>query len=69
MVEIWNREALEARFGEWPSFHDAEVLAVHLDSGQRSDGRVRLKLDIHVFAVESQAANGRPNFVKRRSSS
>ena len=57
-----NATALEARFGSWPSFHDAEILALRLDSGQRSDGRVRLELDIHVFAVDGTLADGRFNF-------
>jgi Immunity protein 50 len=61
--QIVNSEALEARFGSWPSFHDAEVLAVRLDSGQRSDGRVRLELDVHVFSVDGQLPDGRFNFV------
>lgn len=64
MREIINREALEERFGSWPSFHDAEVYAVRLDSGQRSTGRTSLELDIHLFAVEGTKPGGRYNFVK-----
>lgn len=64
MVDVLNAEALEARFGGWPSFHDAEVLAVRLDSGQRCDGHTRLELDIHVFDIDGRLANGRFNFVK-----
>ena len=63
MYRVINSELLEARFGQWPSFHDAEVLAVRLDSGQRSDGEVRIELDIHVFAVEGHRSDGRLNFV------
>jgi hypothetical protein len=63
MVQILNADALEARFGSWPSFHDAEVLGMRLDSGQRSDGRVRLELDVHLFAVDGQLVDGRFNFV------
>jgi hypothetical protein len=62
MVRILNSDALESRFGSWPSFHDAEILGVRLDSGQRSDGRVRIELDIHVFAVGGQLEDGRFNF-------
>jgi hypothetical protein len=62
-VEVINREALTERFGEWPSFDDAEIYALRLDSGQLSDGIVRLQLDVHVFAVDGRLANGRLNFV------
>jgi Immunity protein 50 len=62
-MEIVNAEALIERFGGWPSFHDAEVYAVRLDSGQRTDGIVRLQMDIHVFAVDGQLPDGRLNFV------
>jgi Immunity protein 50 len=44
-------EALVERFGRWPSFHDAEVLALRLDDGSRSDGRVSLEIDVHVFEI------------------
>jgi hypothetical protein len=63
VIRIMNSDALESRFGSWPSFHDAEILGVRLDSGQRSDGRVRIELDIHVFAVDGQLDDGRFNFV------
>jgi hypothetical protein len=58
-----NREALVGRFGEWPSFHDAEVYGVRLDSGQRADGIARLQLDVHVFAIAGQLPGGHFNFV------
>ena len=48
---IANREALEERFSGWPSFHDAEVLAVRLDNGDGSDGRPSVELDVHVFVM------------------
>ena len=57
-------DALIERFGEWPSFHDAEVLALRLDSGQRSNTAPSLELDIHLFAVDGQRADGGLNFVK-----
>lgn len=57
-------DALIERFGEWPSFHDAEVLALRLDSGQRSNTAASLELDIHLFAVDGQLADGGLNFVK-----
>lgn len=46
------------RFGRWPSFHDSEIYALRLDSGQRSDGTPRLQMDIHVFAVGGVNPNG-----------
>jgi immunity protein 50 of polymorphic toxin system len=63
MVDVLNGDALEERFGGWPSFHDAEVLAVRLDSGQRSDGRTRLELDIHLFDIDGLLPSGHYNFV------
>jgi hypothetical protein len=62
-MDIINSQALIDRFGSWPSFHDAEVYGVRLDSGQRTDGVVRLQLEVHVFAVEGQLPSGRLNFV------
>ena len=64
VVQIVNREAVEERFGSWPSFHDAEVYAVRLDSGQRSTGSTSLELDIHVFAVEGAKPDGQYNFAR-----
>jgi hypothetical protein len=63
IVEVINREALIVRFGEWPSFHDAEVYGLRLDSGQHTTGLVSVQLDIHVFAVDGRVASGRLNFV------
>jgi hypothetical protein len=51
---IVNRRALVERFGCWPSFHDAEVVAVRLDSGQRSQRPPSAELDIHVFEMTSE---------------
>jgi hypothetical protein len=62
-VEIINAEALTERFGEWPSFHDAEVYGLRLDSGQRSGGVVRLELDVHVFSAEGLLPTGHVNWV------
>jgi hypothetical protein len=33
-------DAVVAWFGEWPSFHDAEVLSVHVNRGARSQIRL-----------------------------
>jgi hypothetical protein len=57
-VDVINREALVDRFGDWPSFHDAEVYGLRLDSGQRTDGVARLQLDVHVFAIDGQLPDG-----------
>jgi hypothetical protein len=62
-VDIVNDATLVERFGEWPTFHDAEVYGLRLDSGQRSDGVVRLELDVHVFGVDGTLPTGRLNFV------
>jgi Immunity protein 50 len=63
VLRIINRESLEERFGCWPSFHDAEILAVRLDSGQVSSGPQSVELDIHVFGVDGVLPDGRSNFV------
>ncbi|MGZ6564561.1 MAG: Imm50 family immunity protein [Solirubrobacteraceae bacterium] len=64
MVDVFNREALEERFGRWPSFHDAEVQAVRLDSGQRADGKPSVELDVHVFDADGLLPDGRVNFIR-----
>jgi hypothetical protein len=63
VLRIINRETLEERFGNWPSFHDAEIYAVRLDSGQLRATQPRLELDIHLFGVHGNQADGRLNFV------
>lgn len=57
-MEIRNRDLLIERFGEWPSFHDAEVYAARFDSGQLTDGVPRLELDIHLFQWVSNTTEG-----------
>jgi hypothetical protein len=49
---VENAEALTAVFGEWPSFHDAEVLSMYLDRA----GSIGPTLDarIHVFRMTSE---------------
>ena len=58
MVEVFNREALEERFGNWPSFHDSEIQAVRLNSGQQNDAGPSVELDVHVFEVERSVEGG-----------
>lgn len=53
-------EALVERFGEWPSFHDAEVMGLALDSGQRSDGKPSIEMEVHLFRASGEKdAEGR----------
>ena len=47
-----NSTALVDVFGYWPSFHDAEVLAVRLDRSGISGGP-ELEVDVHVFEMTS----------------
>jgi hypothetical protein len=63
VFRIAAADALESRFGSWPSFHDAEVVGVRLDSGQRSDGCARLELDVHVLEQEGTGPDGQPKLV------
>ncbi len=42
-------------------------LSLRLDSGQRTDGTVRLQLDVHVFAIDGQLPVGRFNRVEHTS--
>lgn len=62
-MDVINRAALTDRFGGWPSFHDAEVYGLRLESGQRSSGVAALALEIHVFAIDGRLPDGRLNFV------
>lgn len=63
-IYIFNRQALEERFGGWPAFHDAEVQAIRLDSGQRRDEPPSVELDIHVFDTDGVLPSGKLNFVR-----
>lgn len=49
---VSNASEIITIFGEWPSFHDAEVLSVRLDRG--SDAGALLEAVIHVFRMTSQ---------------
>jgi hypothetical protein len=63
MDHLIGYEILEQRFGNMPSFHDAEVQAVRLDSGQRTDARPSVELDIHLFDADGLLPNGQVNWV------
>ncbi len=54
---VFGADLLVERFGIWPSFHDAEVLGLHLNSGQRSDGVSSLTAEIHVFEPTAEVDN------------
>jgi hypothetical protein len=49
--QIDNGETLTEVFGQWPSFHDAEVHGIRLDRG--CAGPPSLAADIHVFQITS----------------
>jgi hypothetical protein len=64
VIYVFNQEALEDLFGGWPSFHDAEVQAVRLDSGQQTDGKPSVEVDIHLFDAAGLLPNGRLKFIR-----
>lgn len=54
---VGNASALVTVFGDWPSFHDAEVLEILL---QRGPGTASLQALIHVFKMTAEIdAEGR----------
>ena len=60
---IVNSETLTASFGGWPSFHDAEVVALRLDRGDKTRDPW-LETDIHVWQG-SPEVDARGYFVGR----
>ena len=56
--KIENGHLLTDIFGRWPSFHDAEVLEIILNRGERSEYGSWLSIKIHVFEMTSQVENG-----------
>jgi len=64
MNDVIAYEALVERFGRLPTFHDAEVQAARLDSGQQTDGRASLELDIHLFDADGLLPDGQTNFTR-----
>lgn len=61
MKDIVNSEILEAIFGRWPTFHDAEVIQVRLDRGkQAADGTQppTMEIDVHVFEMTNEVGPG-----------
>ncbi len=51
---IANFAALTDRFGRWPSFHDAEVLALRLDRGPDAQRLPSLELDVHLWEITDE---------------
>ena len=52
---IVGQEKLTSVFGRWPSFHDSEVLWIHLDRTHFGDGHgPTLDALIHVFEMTSE---------------
>jgi hypothetical protein len=50
-MEIGNSEALTEIFGRWPSFHDAEVIALRLDREAGEGGTPALELGVHLWEM------------------
>ncbi|MBK7643816.1 MAG: hypothetical protein IPJ19_12350 [Planctomycetes bacterium] len=54
--QIAGAEKLTAVFGYWPSFHDAEVVWIHLDRGEQMDGAgPTLEALVHTFEISRDA--------------
>lgn len=49
---VRNNSLLSDIFGEWPSFHDAEVLELRLD--RNGPGGVELEAKVHLFETTSE---------------
>jgi hypothetical protein len=57
MAEIENKEVLTEVFGYWPSFHDAEVLSIHLDrEGQSGYFGPTSSAKVRVFEITSEVS-------------
>jgi hypothetical protein len=52
MVEIENAHRLTDLFGHWPDFHDAEILALRLDTS--ADGDARLEVDVEIAEMSDE---------------
>jgi hypothetical protein len=61
LAEVENSSALTAIFGGWPSFHDAEILSIHLDHGVKSPS---CGVDVHVFRM-TEEVDSRGHYVFR----
>jgi hypothetical protein len=57
-AKMENSHLVTDIFGRWPSFHDAEVLEMTLNRGERSTYGPWFSAKIHVFEMTSQVENG-----------
>src|SRR5882672_4254724 len=57
-AKVENSHLVTDIFGRWPSFHDAEVLEMTLNRGERATYGPWLSAKIHVFEMTSQVENG-----------
>lgn len=55
--KIQNNRLLTDIFGWWPSFHDAEVLSIALDRGEKNNFEPSLTAAIYVFEITSKVDN------------
>jgi hypothetical protein len=53
-MQVENAELLTRVFGRWPSFHDAEILAIRLDRGSGVSVGPSLEADVHLFEMTSE---------------
>lgn len=52
--QIGNVESLTTIYGRFPSFHDAEILRLALDRGNRDEGGPFLTVEVHLFEMTRQ---------------
>ena len=52
MTRIQNHEVLTRIFGEWPSFHDAEIISILLDRG--GEEGPSLTIQVHLWQMTSE---------------
>ena len=52
LTDINNHEALTGIFGDWPTFHDAEIMSIHLDAWDKVPS---LEAEIHLWETTPEA--------------
>lgn len=65
--DIRNVELLTKIFGRFPSFHDAEVLSLVLERGERDISGPTLETRIHVFEMTSEVVENKRIVLKNHS--
>jgi hypothetical protein len=65
--DIRNVELLTNIFGRFPSFHDAEVLSLALERGERDISGPTLETRIHVFEMTSEVDENKRLVLKNHS--